>query len=186
MVIPLSRRCCRGSLHPCRGKDWESSCPTTSLSLASGAGSGRITNVRNHPHRTTVYNREFADTVHQRSAASPGCPRSWENCQDYNALKGCGYFSVTGAILRPGASRVRVPCRHLVEDGALMIPAFARTASTIVPVATFGPFTAKCRCTSSQQGGLLSSTGARATGELRRHRSLAAQVATAGDALGGG
>jgi len=32
----------------------------------------------------------------------------------------------------------------LVEDGALMI-----VASTIVPVATFSPFAAKCRCTSS-------------------------------------
>src|SRR5690242_20337911 len=32
----------------------------------------------------------------------------------------------------------------LVEDGALMI-----VASTIVPVATFSPFPAKCRCTSS-------------------------------------
>src|SRR3954451_16977947 len=32
----------------------------------------------------------------------------------------------------------------LVEDGALMI-----VASTIVPVATFSPFAARCRCTSS-------------------------------------
>src|SRR5206468_6855075 len=32
----------------------------------------------------------------------------------------------------------------LVEDGALMI-----VASTIVPVATFSPFAAKCRCTLS-------------------------------------
>src|ERR1700730_608570 len=32
----------------------------------------------------------------------------------------------------------------LVDDGALMI-----VASTIVPVATFSPFDAKCRCTSS-------------------------------------
>jgi hypothetical protein len=34
----------------------------------------------------------------------------------------------------------------LVEDGALMI-----VASTIVPVATFSPLAAKCRCTSSKQ-----------------------------------
>src|SRR5215472_3003335 len=35
----------------------------------------------------------------------------------------------------------------LVEDGALMI-----VASTIVPVATFSPFAAKCCCTSSNSG----------------------------------
>jgi hypothetical protein len=43
-----------------------------------------------------------------------------------------------------GISGSRALSAFLVEDGALMI-----VASTIVPVATFSPLAARCRCTSS-------------------------------------
>ena len=51
------------------------------------------------------------------------------------------------ALLRLMHLGSRALSAFLVEDGALMI-----VASTIVPVATFSPFDAKCCCTSSNSG----------------------------------
>ncbi len=71
---------------------------------------------------------------------------TWSGCRRRHVLS-CR--NTTGCPSWSDASGDRALSAFLVEQGALMIVASVLAQAGIVPVAIFSPFSAKCRCTSS-------------------------------------